>query len=87
LEDKLEITLNFLKKIITFTGKLVPQIIVISYSKEEVEVRPQFVVEEQPQPVIESRLVEEKELQQLVKIEEVFFQELFEEGPISNIIP
>ncbi len=87
MEDKLEITLNFLKKIITFTGKLVPQIIVISYSKEEVEVRPQFVVEEQPQPVIESRLVEEKELQQLVKIEEVFFQELFEEGPISNIIP
>jgi hypothetical protein len=87
LEDKLEITLNFLKKIITFTGKLVPQIIIISYSEEEVEVRPQFVVEEQPQPVIESRLVEEKELQQLVKIEEVFFQELFEEGPISNIIP
>ncbi len=87
MEDKLEITLNFLKKIITFTGKLVPQIIIISYSEEEVEVRPQFVVEEQPQPVIESRLVEEKELQQLVKIEEVFFQELFEEGPISNIIP
>jgi hypothetical protein len=38
--------LNFLKRTITFTTKPKLQVIVISYSEEEVEIRPQLVVEE-----------------------------------------
>jgi hypothetical protein len=38
LEEELEVTLNFLRKTTIFTTKLVPQVIVISNSEEEVEV-------------------------------------------------
>jgi len=56
LEKELElVTLNFLKKTTT-TAKLVPQVIVILDSKEEVEVGLQPVVHEQPVP--KSRPVE-----------------------------
>jgi hypothetical protein len=60
LEKELEATLNSQRKTIIFTTKPVPQIIVISNSEEEMEVGLQPVVQEQPQLVLESRLVEEK---------------------------
>jgi hypothetical protein len=62
LEEKLEPTLNFLKKTITSTTKPIPQAIVISYSEKKVEVGFQLGVEEQLQLVFTSRLVEEEEL-------------------------
>jgi len=46
LEKELEATLNFLKKTITFTTTPAPQVIVISDSKEEVEIIPQPIIEE-----------------------------------------
>jgi hypothetical protein len=46
LEEELEATLNFLRKTTIFTTKLAPHVIVISYSKEEVEIRPQLDVKE-----------------------------------------
>jgi hypothetical protein len=49
-----------------FLTKLVPQVIVISNSEEEVEIKPQLVVEEISQLVLTSRHVEEGELQQPV---------------------
>jgi hypothetical protein len=47
LEEELKIALNFLRITITSIVKPTPQVIVISYSKEEVDIRPQLVVEEQ----------------------------------------
>ncbi len=46
LEEELEATLNFLRKPTTSTTKPIPQVIVISNSKEEVQVGPQPVIEE-----------------------------------------
>jgi hypothetical protein len=46
LEEELEATLNFLRTTITFTAKPTPHVIVILDSKEEVEIRPQHVIEE-----------------------------------------
>jgi hypothetical protein len=46
LEEELEATLNFLKKTTTSIVKPVPQVIIISDSKEEVEVGPQVIIEE-----------------------------------------
>jgi hypothetical protein len=46
LEEELKAALNFLKKTITSTTTLAPQVIVISDLKEEVEIIPQHVVEE-----------------------------------------
>jgi hypothetical protein len=40
LEEELEVALNFIRKTTTSTTKLTPQIIVISYSDEEVEITP-----------------------------------------------
>ncbi len=60
MEKELEATLNSQRKTTIFTTKPVPQIIVISNSEEEMEVGLQPVVQEQPQLVLESRLVEEK---------------------------
>ncbi len=56
MEKELEVALNFLRKINTSTIPI-PQVIVILDSKEEVEVGPQHVVQEQPQLVPELRLV------------------------------
>jgi hypothetical protein len=66
LEEELETTLNFLRKTITSIAKLVPKVIVISNSKEEVEVGPQLVIEEQLQSIFALRLMEEEELRQHV---------------------
>jgi hypothetical protein len=46
LEKLLETTLNFLRKTITSTTTPTPQVIIISDSKEEVEIIPQPIVEE-----------------------------------------
>jgi hypothetical protein len=40
LEEEVEVTLNFLRRTITFTVKPTPQVIVILDSKEEMEIRP-----------------------------------------------
>jgi hypothetical protein len=87
LEEELEATLNFPRTTITSTSKLVPQIIVISNSKEEIEVGPQPIVQEQPQLVLTSKIVEDKGLQKLVNNGKIFFQKLFEKGLIFSIIP
>jgi hypothetical protein len=63
LEEELEATLNFLRRTTISTAKPVPHVIVILDS-EEVEIRPQLVVKEQPQLVHVPRPMEEKELQQ-----------------------
>jgi hypothetical protein len=47
----------------------------------------QQLVEEQPQLVLASKLVEEKKLWQPLNNGEEFLQELFEEGLVPNIIP
>jgi hypothetical protein len=52
-----------------------------------VEIRFQHVVKKQPQLVHVPRPMEEKELQQLMSRGKSFIQKLFEEGPISSIIP
>jgi hypothetical protein len=52
LEKELKATMNFQRGTITVIAKLTPQVIVILYSKEEVEIRPQLVVEEHPQLVL-----------------------------------
>jgi hypothetical protein len=52
-----------------------------------VEVGPQSIVQEQPKPVPESKFLKGKELHQPLNSGEEFLQELFEDGPISNIIP
>jgi hypothetical protein len=62
LEEELEATLNFSRRTITFTTKPISHVIVISYLKEEVEIRPQPIVEEQPQLVPTSKPMEEKEV-------------------------
>jgi hypothetical protein len=62
LEKELEVALNFLKVTTTSTTKPILQIIIISDSEEEVEIGPQFVVEEQVQLVFASTPVEEEEL-------------------------
>ncbi len=46
LKEELEVTFNFLKITTTFTTTPTPQVIVISDSKEEVEILSQLVVEE-----------------------------------------
>jgi hypothetical protein len=66
LEKELKVTLKCLRKPITSITKLVPQVIIISNSTEEVEIRPQHAIGEQLQSVFASRHVEEEELQQLV---------------------
>jgi cell division protein FtsX len=66
LEKELEATLNFLKRTITSTAKPIPQVIVISNSKEKVEIRPQPVVEEISQSIHVLRPMEEVKLQQHV---------------------
>ncbi len=86
LKEELETTLNFLMKIITSATTPAPQILVISNSEEEVEIIPQFVVEEQTKQVSTSRPMEEKELQQLVSSGKEFIQKLFEEESVCNII-
>jgi hypothetical protein len=63
LEKELKATLNFLRKTTTSITKLIPQVIVISNSKEEVEVGPQLVVEEQLQSISTLRPMEKEELQ------------------------
>jgi sugar-specific transcriptional regulator TrmB len=63
LEEELEATLNFLRKITMSTTKPIPQVIVISKSKEEVEIKLQHVVEENSKLVPMLRLVEEGKLQ------------------------
>ncbi len=87
MEEELEVTLNFLRKTTTFTTKRIPQVIVISNLEEEVEVGPQPIVHEQLQPVLESKHVEKKKLQEPMSSGKIFLQKLFEEGPISIIIP
>jgi len=73
LEEELKATLNFLRKTTTFTTKPVPQVIVILDSEEEMEVGLQLLVlQEQPQLVPESRLVEEKKLQQPMNNGKIF---------------
>ncbi len=73
--------------------KVGPQLVVeeqlqsIFVLKPMEEEKLQLVVYEQPQPIPTLRPMEEKKLQQLVSSGEVFFQELFEERPISSIIP
>ncbi len=62
MEKELEVALNFLKVTTTSTTKPILQIIIISDSEEEVEIGPQFVVEEQVQLVFASTPVEEEEL-------------------------
>ncbi len=47
LEEELEVALNFLKRTITFTATLAPQVIVILDLEEEVEIIPQPIIEEQ----------------------------------------
>jgi hypothetical protein len=64
LEEELEATLNFLRKTTMSTTKPIPQVIVISNSKEEVEIKPQHVVEENSKLVPTLRFVEEGKLQQ-----------------------
>jgi hypothetical protein len=44
LEEELEVVFNFLKKTITSTIALTPQVIIILDSKEEVEILSQLVV-------------------------------------------
>jgi hypothetical protein len=61
----LEVTLNFFRKTTTSTTTPAPQVIVISNSKEEVEIIPKPIVEEQLEQVFASRPMEE-ELQQPV---------------------
>jgi hypothetical protein len=46
----------------------------------------QPIVEEQPQPILASRFVEKKKLQQHVTNGEEFFQEFIKEKHFSNII-
>jgi len=58
LEKELKATLNFLRRTTTFIAKLVPQIIVISNSKEEMEIKLQLVIEEQLQSICALRCVE-----------------------------
>ncbi len=60
MEEELEVALNFKKKTTTFTTKPIPQAIIILDSEEEVEVGAQPIVQEQPQPIPESRPAEEK---------------------------
>ncbi len=64
LEEELKIAFNFLKNTTTSTTKPTLQVIVILDSKEEVEILPQFVVEEQIEQFYASRPMEEEELQQ-----------------------
>jgi hypothetical protein len=66
LVEELGITLNFIKKTTISIVKPVPHVIVIFYSKEEMEVGPHPVIEEQSQSVFVLRLMEKEELQQLV---------------------
>ncbi len=56
--------MNFFKKTLISITKPAPHVIVISNSEDEVEIRLQLVVEEQPQPILASRPVEEEKLQQ-----------------------
>jgi hypothetical protein len=56
--------LNFLRKTNTSTIKLAPQVIVISYSEKEVEIRLQLAIEKQLQLVSTSRPMEKGGLQQ-----------------------
>ncbi len=67
MEKKLEVTLNFLRRIITSIAKLVLHVIVILNSEEEMEIRLQPIVEEISQLVHASRRMEKGELQQLVE--------------------
>jgi hypothetical protein len=46
--------MNFLKRTTTSIAKLALQVIVISYSEEEMEIGPQTVIEEQLQSVFAS---------------------------------
>jgi hypothetical protein len=46
LEEKLEVSLNFFFKTTTSIAKLVPHVVVILNLGEEVEIRPQPIVEE-----------------------------------------
>ncbi len=64
--EEIEVTLNFLRRTITSIIKPAPHVIIILDSKEEMEIRPQPIVDEQLQLVFALRLVEEGELQQPV---------------------
>jgi hypothetical protein len=66
LEKELKVTLKCLRRPVTSIAKLVPQVIIISNSTEEVEIKPQHAIGEQLQSTFASRHVEEEELQQLV---------------------
>ncbi len=62
--------------------------IIISDSKEEVEILSQLVIEEQSKQAPKLRFMEEVKLQQLVNKDggKEFIQESFEEEPICNVI-
>jgi hypothetical protein len=62
LEEELEIKQNFPRRTTTSITKLIPHVIVISNSEEEMDIRPKPVVEEISQSIPTSRLVEEGEL-------------------------
>jgi hypothetical protein len=66
LEEELKVALNSLRRTITSTTKPAPRVIIISNLKEEVEIEPQHVIEEQLQIIFTLGPVEEEELQQLV---------------------
>jgi hypothetical protein len=64
-------------------------VIIISNSKEEVEILSQLVIEEQLEQAPKPRFMEEVKLQQLANKDsgEEFIQKVFEEEPICNVIP
>jgi hypothetical protein len=66
LEEELKVALNSLRRTTTSTTKPAPRVIIISNLKEEVEIEPQHVIEEQLQIIFTLGPVEEEELQQLV---------------------
>ncbi len=66
MEEELKVALNSLRRTTTSTTKPAPRVIIISNLKEEVEIEPQHVIEEQLQIIFTLGPVEEEELQQLV---------------------
>jgi hypothetical protein len=58
LKEELEATLNFLNRTTTSIAKPTPHVILISNSKEEMEIKLEPVVEEQLRSVFASRHVE-----------------------------
>jgi hypothetical protein len=90
LKEELKIALNFLRRTTTTitSPTLTPQVIIISNSREEVEILFQPIVEEQSKQTFKPRPMEEIELQQHVNKDsgKEFIQELFEEH-VCSVIP